>query len=325
VHLTDFGTLRIHTQFGPLDGETVERTEGKQKRVVLAPGNARRQAIEAAFLKIPWLAEANYTPEGTRPDFNLSPSGGVVRAEFKPGPNQVIEVSKLLDALSRAGAPPVSMRVARMGAGVPFGFPLPGDVGVVDPEGKKRRSGQLQKPGRPLVVVFFPLKGTYTAGKEERTYRAQPTHFSRLKEVAGKYANRADFVAVGGANGDAFADVTALWRKADMPFPVLQDPQQKLATALSAGLSNPPPHLFIVDAQGKLRYAGEFADGWIEPDRIKRVYLTEALDRVLEGKYAANGAAFYNSPPCGCSAPACHCPKCGCGGPCRCGCPTGKG
>src|SRR5262249_28769280 len=148
------------------------------------------------------------------------------RAEFKLGPNQVIEVSKLLDELSRAGVPPLSMRVARMGAGVPFGFPLPGDVEVVDAEGKKYLSGQLQKPGRPLVIVFFPLKGKYTEGKEERTYQAQPTHFAGLKEVAGKYADRADFVAVSSPKDDAFADVTALWRKAEMPFPVLHDPQQ---------------------------------------------------------------------------------------------------
>src|SRR5262249_20067051 len=162
-----------------------------------------------------------------------------------------------------------------------------------------------------LVIVFFPLKGKYTEGKEERTYQAQPTHFAGLKEVAGKYADRADFVAVSSPKDDAFADVTALWRKAEMPFPVLHDPQQKLATALSAGLAHPPPHLFIVDAQGKLRYAGELADGWVEPEKIKRVYLTEALDRVLDGSYAPNGAVFYNSAPCDCSAPACKCPKCG--------------
>jgi hypothetical protein len=68
-----------------------------------------------------------------------------------------------------------------------------------------------------------------------------------------------------------------------------------------------------------------FADSWIEPAKIKRVYLAEALERVLAKQYAANGAVFYNSAACNCSAPACKCPKCGCGGPCRCGCSTGGG
>jgi hypothetical protein len=110
-----------------------------------------------------------------------------------------------------------------------------------------------------------------------------------------------------------------------MPFPVLRDPEKKLATALSVGIAPPPPHIFIVDAAGRLRYAGDFADGWVEPEKIKRLYLVEALERVLAQKYADNGAVFYHSAPCDCSEPACKCPKCGCHGPCRCGCSTGGG
>src|SRR5207302_7772767 len=106
-------------------------------------------------------------------------------------------------------------------------------------------------------------------------------------------------------------------RRAACPFPSL-DPEQKLATALCAEVAHAPPHVF--DAEGRLRYAGEFADGWMEPAKIKRVYLVEALERVLAKQYAANGAVFYNSPPCDCSAPTCKCPKCRCGGPCRCNC-----
>src|SRR5262249_30171283 len=137
--------------------------------------------------------------------------------------------------------------------------------------------------------------------------------------------DRVDFAAVSSPPGDAPADVAALWRQAALPFPVYRDPEQKLATALSAGLAHPPPHVFILDAAGKLRYAGEFADGWVEQATIKRIYLVEALERVLAGKYADNGAVFNDSSPCACSASGCKCPKCGCGGPCRCGCSTGAG
>jgi hypothetical protein len=325
MHLTHFGTVRIHTRFGPLRGETIEVTEGKKKRIVLAPTNPARQGIEAAFRKVAWLADVRYTGAGTKPDFGLTLDKPELPIAFHLRPNQTIEVGTLLEALDKAGCPPVSVRVARMGAGVPFGFPIPGDVKLVDRDGVQRTSGQLQNPGRPLVLVFFPLRGNSKKGKEEHRYQAEPGHFARLKEVAGRYADRADFVGISGRKEDAFADVTALWRKADMPFPVLHDPAQELATALSAGLVNPPPHLFIVDVEGKLRYAGEFADGWVQPEKVKRVYLIEALDGVLAKKYAGNGAVFYNSPPCDCSAPSCKCPKCGCGGPCRCGCSTGAG
>jgi hypothetical protein len=217
------------------------------------------------------------------------------------------------------------MRVARMFAGVPFGFPIPGDVELLDAADTRLRSGKLQKTGRPVVLIFVPLTGKYKQGKDEKAYQAEPRHFARLKEVAQQFADRADFVGISSSKGDSFADVAALWRKAELPFPVYRDPEQRLATALSAGLAPPPPHIFILDAAGKLRYAGEFADGWVVPETIKRVHLIEALERVLANKFADNGAAFNNSPPCACSNSGCKCPRCGCGGPCRCGCSTGAG
>jgi peroxiredoxin len=307
VHLSQFGTVRIRTQF----------------RFDKAARQAQ-QGIEAVYRKVPWLVDARYTAAGTRPDFSLA-KNPEVRTEFVLGDSQVIELSALVDGLRQAGYPPRAMRVARMFAGVPFGFPIPGDVELVDESGARQFSRRLGKPGRPLVLIFFPLTGKYRQGKEARAYRAEPRHFARLKEVALQFADRADFAAIGGRKDDSAAEVAALWQKAGLPFPVYRDPEQKLATALSAGLAHPPPHIFILDERGKLRYAGEFADGWVEPEKIKRVYLVEALERVLADQYASNGAVFNNSPPCSCSAPGCKCPKCRCGGPCRCGCSTGGG
>src|SRR5262249_16893766 len=139
VHLTQFGSVRIRAQFG-LDKPTDED----------------RRGIEAAYRRAPWLADARFTAAGTRPDFSLARSSEA-RAEFPVGDSQVIELGGLLSGLSRDGFPPRSMRVARMFAGVPFGFPIPGDVALVDAEGAKRLSGTLHRPRRPLVLVFFPL------------------------------------------------------------------------------------------------------------------------------------------------------------------------
>ena len=307
IHLTQFGSVRIRTEFA-LDKPTPED----------------QQKIEAVYRQVPWLIDAKFTDAGTKPDFNLAKKAEV-RAEFVLVDSQVIEICALHSGLSKAGYPPKAMRVARMFAGVPFGFPLPGDVELVASDGAKLSSGQLQRPGRPLVLVFFPLTGKYKQDKEDKAYQAEPTHFARLKDVATKYADRADFAAISSPKDDSPADVAALWQNAALPFPHYRDPEQELATALSAGIANPPPHIFILDAAGRLRYAGEFADGWVEPEKIKRVYLAEALDLVLANKYADNGAVFNNSPACACSVVGCKCPKCGCGGPCRCGCSTGAG
>jgi hypothetical protein len=307
VHLTHFGTVRIRTRFA------LEK-----------PNQEAGQRIEAIYRKMPWLADARFTAAGTRPNFKVG-KNAEVRAEFTLKDSQVIEVGALLHELSRAGYPPKAMRVARMFAGVPFGFRLPGDVELIDGSNMRRFSRELARQGRPLVLAFLSLTGKYKAHKQEKVYQAEPAHFARLKEVAEKYAGRVDFAGVSSAKADSPAQVAALWRKAGLAFPVYRDAEQKLATALSAGLANPPPHIFILDGAGKLRYAGEFADGWVEPAKIKRVYLVEALERVLANKYADNGAVFHNSAPCACSAAACRCPKCGCGGPCRCGCSTGGG
>jgi hypothetical protein len=307
IRLTEFGTLRIRTQFA------LEK-----------PDKQTEQCIEGVYRKLTWLADAKFTAAGTKPEFNFAKKAEV-RADFILSDSQVIDVSPLLNGLSDAGFPPKALRVARMFAGVPFGFRLPRDVPLVDAAGGKLTSGQLQERGQPLVLVFFSLAGKYTKDKVDKTYQAEPAHLAPLKEVAEQYADRADFVAICSSKGDSAMDVAALWQKAGMPFPVYRDPEQRFATALSAAPGPPPPHIFIFDAAGKLRYAGEFADGWVEPEKVKRIYLAEALERVLANKFGDTGAVFNNSPPCACSAPECKCPKCGCGGPCRCGCPTGAG
>jgi hypothetical protein len=324
IHLSQYGTLRVHTQFGPISGETIEVTEGKKKRLMLAPTNPARQDIEAAYGRVPWLAEAKFTEAGTKPDFNLA-KDAEVRAEFMLGDSQVIELHILLNELRETGYAPKSMRVARMFAGVPFGFPIPGDVELTNSDGANLRSNQLHRSGRPLVLVFFSLTGKYKQGDEEKSYWAEPAHFQSLTNVAMKYADRADFAAIYSPKDDSPADVASLWQRAAIPFPFYCDSEQKLSIALSATLRHPPPHIFVLDATGKLRYTGEFADGWIEPERVNRIYLIEALERVLANQFADNGAVFNNSPACSCSAPGCGCPKCGCGGPCRCGLTTDVG
>jgi hypothetical protein len=50
-----------------------------------------------------------------------------------------------------------------------------------------------------------------------------------------------------------------------------RDPGQKPVTASGAGLAHPPPHIFVLDAAMKCCDAGEFADGWVEPQKLKRI------------------------------------------------------
>ena len=80
----------------------------------------------------------------------------------------------------------------------------------------------------------------------------------------------------------------------------------------------PAPHLFVFDADGRFRYAGDPHNHWGKPDQEKDDFFSRALDLVLAGEYEENGAVFYNSKPCDCAEPTCSCPKCRCGSSCRC-------
>ena len=104
----------------------------------------------------------------------------------------------------------------------PLEKPLPGgklpvgkvNIGKID----DKASGALRKTGRPLVLVFFPLTGKYKQDKEDKTYRAEPVHFAGLKDVALRYADKADFAAISSSKDDAPADVAALWRRRPCRF-----------------------------------------------------------------------------------------------------------
>jgi hypothetical protein len=98
---------------------------------------------------------------------------------------------------------------------------------------------------------------------------------------------------------------------------LLHDADGTLRNAFNSQ-ATPAPHLFVFDADGLLRYAGDAHDNWEAPDKSKDKFLDQALDLVLVGKYQSNGAVFYNKSVCNCSHPTCKCPKCGCGSTCRC-------
>jgi len=63
-------------------------------------------------------------------------------------------------------------------------------------------------------------------------------------------------------------------------FPYLYDSSQKSGHAYGAKVT---PHVFVLDSERKVAYVGAIDDN-IDPSKVKRHYLREALDALLAGK-----------------------------------------
>ncbi len=88
---------------------------------------------------------------------------------------------------------------------------------------------------------------------------------------------------------------SAAWKKQQgFSPPVLQDPSGTVGHAYAAKTT---PHMFVVDAQGMLRYAGAIDDDPHGRNPSAVNYVRQAVEAVLAGK----PVSVTTSPPYGCS------------------------
>ncbi len=270
-----------------------------------------RRAIEAAVASVGWVKDSVFHDYHTKPSFK-GPRKLMISLQARG--DDVIRLEQLIGALRSAGFPPKSVIVSRRFAGIPFAKPLPGDLQLTDRQGKQLSLASLKKSDRPLALVFVSLKCP-----RKKKYSADPKYYQFLKASIDKYQDRVDFWAVSANKDDKFADVEKFWEKtAVATVPLLHDADGSVRAAFNSQVT-PAPHLFVFDAEGLHRYAGDAHDNWEGPKEPKVRFLDDALELVLAGKYQSNGAVYYNKSVCNCSHPTCKCPKCGCGSTCRCG------
>lgn len=336
IRLSGFGDLRIECEFAHLCGEVeyskppekkkpaekaqTTKTDAEKKPpkkeepfvpkpVRPASSSNARQAIERAVASVGWIREGVYHDYHTRFEFN-----GPRKTFLSLGPteNGVVRIDELIAVLTRAGFPPTGLRVSRRFAGIQFGQALPNDLVLTDPSGGEQLIASFRRPDRPLVLAFI-----YSNCPKSEKYKADPALFRPFLETTRKFADRVDFIAVSSNPDDDFTKVGELMEKAGLGFPLLHDAGGTARAVLNAQIT-PAPHLYIFDAEGLLRYAGDPHDNWEKPEEPREDYLTPALDLVLAGRFRENGAVFYHSSKCSCASPQCKCPKCGCGSSCRC-------
>ena len=167
-----------------------------------------------------------------------------------------------------------------------IGRPAPG-FELPDTEGAEHALSEAQ--GAPATVVFWTCN---------HCPYALAWH-DRLVEAAREYAPRGvRFFAVNSNDAERYpADSPAAMRdrvaQEEWPFPYLHDDSQEAARAWGAKVT---PHVYVLDADHRLRYQGAPDPDYQEPAH-NASWLREAIDSVL----AAEEVARPETDPVGCS------------------------
>lgn len=147
------------------------------------------------------------------------------------------------------------------------------DFSLPELRGKTYSLGMFQ--GSKLVVVAFlgtecPLAKTYGP---------------RLAALAKEYVGRGvAFVGINSNSQDTLAEVAAEARAQGIEFPVLKDPDNRVADQLGAQRT---PEVFLLDAGRVVRYWGRVDDQYgvgYAREKVTREDLRAALDELLAGK-----------------------------------------
>ena len=131
---------------------------------------------------------------------------------------------------------------------LPLGQPVP-DFTLPDASGKKFRLGDLSR-GRPTVVVFacnhcpYVIHVRDALGRLAKEFQPQGVSFVAINSNdAAQYPD------------DAPSRMPEFARQGGWDFPYLVDESQQVARSWHAACT---PDIFVLDASGRLAYAGQF-------------------------------------------------------------------
>jgi len=84
---------------------------------------------------------------------------------------------------------------------------------------------------------------------------------------------------------DSLENMKVVAQEKGFPFAYLRDDDQSVAQAYDAVCT---PEMFVVNGQGVICYHGGVDDNWDKPQKVKKTYLKDALEEVLQGKTVSN-------------------------------------
>ncbi len=130
-----------------------------------------------------------------------------------------------------------------------------------------------------LVVVFTCNHCPTAIDYEDRLIQIQSEYADKGVQLVVINPNETD-----GHPGDSFEHMVERAAAKGFNFPYLRDETQDVARAYGATRT---PHVFLLDAERKVRYNGRIDDNPDQPDEVGRHDLREAIDAVLAGDEVA--------------------------------------
>lgn len=193
----------------------------------------------------------------------------------------------VLGGAATAGGAWLAWRLRKSSAPLALGDSVRGLAPLEGPDGRRHRLSDFGN-ARVLVLVFMSNRCPGVKAYDQRLIQLQERH-------------RASGVAVVGINPiddhlyptEGRAEMAVAARERGLNFPYLKDPTQDVARHLGARCT---PHVFILDADRRLRYRGRVDDAFVAA-RATRSYLEDAVEDLLAGREVR----VPETPPLGCS------------------------
>jgi peroxiredoxin len=170
-------------------------------------------------------------------------------------------------------------------AGISLGEQAP-DFELPDTDG--RTHSLADGDGKPTVVVFTCNHCPYALAWQDRIADAARDYESKGVRFLAINPNDADRYPA-----DSYEAMKERVRSEDWPLPYLRDESQDAARAYGAKTT---PDVFVLDAEGRLRYRGAPDADYRDPSQ-NAAWLREALDDLLSG----NDPRRSETEPVGCS------------------------
>ncbi len=151
-------------------------------------------------------------------------------------------------------------------------------VGAAAPEfslrtldGKTFSLAEAARNHKAVVVIFIATQCPYSNAYNDR-----------MRDMASAYEKRGIlFAGINSNKTEPAEEVSAHARKHGFGFPVMKDPENKIADLYDARHT---PEVFVVDPEGKLRYHGRIDENYEDASRVDSPDLKNALDALLAGK-----------------------------------------
>jgi len=106
-----------------------------------------------------------------------------------------------------------------------------------------------------------------------------------IAAIAGEYGQQGvKFLGIMSNSTEKTPEVTAFLVKEGIKFPILDDPGNVVADRLDAIGT---PHMYVIDAAGRLVYSGAINDSARDATKVKKEYFKTALASVVAGKPVA--------------------------------------